>query len=342
MNKPLLSVVVPVYNAEKYIDICIQSILVQDMNDFEIILIDDGSIDQSLSKCLAYQQQDNRVKVFHIENKGVSFARNYGIKQSIGKWIMFLDSDDYLFSNCFNKIFDNLSEDVEEICCSYSTDIQNNILIQGKVVQAKDIIKMTLDSVNYNCLPDFFEIKDSTFMSCWGKLYLKEVIEKYFIFFDENLKLSEDTIFHLNYLSHINKVLLLNIEILYYRTHSLSVTNAFKEEHVLNRLYLFEKYSNILLDYHIVYLLLQLICDVEKVLKGKKRKDNEKIILNYIRENHHLFIHVKNKKLSKGKWQNKIFQLCNILLCKKYYVVSLYLIRIYINLKGKSYGEKSN
>ena len=103
VKQPTLSIIVPVYNAEKYIDQCIESVLTQSFTDFELILVNDGSTDSSLERCYAWDS-DERVKVFFTENRGVSHARNYGLKNAIGKWILFLDSDDYLVKDSLEAL----------------------------------------------------------------------------------------------------------------------------------------------------------------------------------------------------------------------------------------------
>lgn len=96
MNKPMISVIVPVYNAEKYLQRCVDSILKQSFTDFELLLIDDGSHDRSGELCDEYAEKDNRVRVFHKENGGVSSARNVGLDNALGDWLTFVDADDTL------------------------------------------------------------------------------------------------------------------------------------------------------------------------------------------------------------------------------------------------------
>ena len=96
MNQPLISVIVPVYNVEKYLDNCVMSILDQDYQNIEIILINDGSTDNSLAICHSYVGKDKRVKLFSQKNQGLSAARNLGIQKANGEFVMFVDSDDYV------------------------------------------------------------------------------------------------------------------------------------------------------------------------------------------------------------------------------------------------------
>ena len=106
----LISVVVPVYNAEKYLDKCIQSIINQKYSNLEIILVDDGSKDNSLELCKKYAESDKRIKVIHKENEGVSTARNSGIEVASGDFIAFIDSDDYIDENMYFNMMQKASE----------------------------------------------------------------------------------------------------------------------------------------------------------------------------------------------------------------------------------------
>ena len=101
----MISIIVPVYNTEKYLDQCIQSILSQTYTDFELLLIDDGSTDSSGVICDRYAEQDSRVRVFHKPNGGVSSARNIGLDNTKGEWITFLDSDDWIAPSMLDEVY---------------------------------------------------------------------------------------------------------------------------------------------------------------------------------------------------------------------------------------------
>lgn len=105
MNTPLISIIIPVYKAEKYLHCCVDSVLAQSFTNFELILIDDGSPDNSGTICDEYAKQDRRIKVFHQENQGVSAARNLGIEQAKGEWIAFIDSDDWVENTMYEEMY---------------------------------------------------------------------------------------------------------------------------------------------------------------------------------------------------------------------------------------------
>lgn len=106
MNKiPKVSIIVPIYNVEKYLDRCIQSLVNQTLNDIEIILVDDGSPDNCPSMCDEYAQKDNRIKVIHKQNAGLGYARNSGLEIAIGEYIAFVDSDDYVDTSMYETLY---------------------------------------------------------------------------------------------------------------------------------------------------------------------------------------------------------------------------------------------
>ena len=116
------SIIIPIYNAELYLDRCLQSIIAQTYNDFEVVLIDDGSVDTSLEKCNQWAKADPRVKVFHKENGGVSSARNFGLKLISNEWVCFVDADDELEYDYFgpkdkkyDKQYDNQLQKAVEV-----------------------------------------------------------------------------------------------------------------------------------------------------------------------------------------------------------------------------------
>lgn len=113
---PKISVIIPVYNTESTLHKCVDSILNQSYEDWELLLIDDGSKDHSAFICDEYAQQDKRIKVFHKENGGVSSARNIGIDNAEGKWITFIDSDDWVERNYLSNLYQN---DENDIVASY-------------------------------------------------------------------------------------------------------------------------------------------------------------------------------------------------------------------------------
>lgn len=114
-KEPIISVIVPVYKAEKYLHKCVDSLLEQTFTDFEILLVDDGSPDKSGEICDEYAEKDSRIRVFHKENGGVSSARNLALDNAKGEFVMFLDSDDWLDNVCLDVCINTINDNVLDV-----------------------------------------------------------------------------------------------------------------------------------------------------------------------------------------------------------------------------------
>ena len=199
----MISVIVPIYNSEKYIKKCIESILSQTYNNFEIILIDDGSTDNSPTICDEYAKQDNRIKVVHKKNGGVSSSRNCGIKLAKGKYLTFIDSDDY-FDNYFlaNSIKGINNVDM------YLSGLKMELYDGNKIAKTIDY---TQSKSSIMTIKELFEKQNITYPhTCicgpWAKLYKTSIIKNKNILFDEKTNLGEDTLFNLTYFKNIKNV----------------------------------------------------------------------------------------------------------------------------------------
>lgn len=179
MKEIKYSIIVPVYNCEIYLKRCVDSIINQETKNIEIILVDDGSSDSSPLICDEYSSKYNFIKTIHQKNSGVSEARNNGIKKSLGKYICFLDSDDYLAENYFNEINKILKEkpNTELINFGFYSDVDDLSL---KTISS--------DKVNYEnkfysnheeIKDDFVNLWDKSMLyNVWNKVYLKSIIEE--------------------------------------------------------------------------------------------------------------------------------------------------------------------
>ena len=193
-TNPKISVIVPVYNAEKYLHRCIDSILAQTFTDFELLLIDDGSKDKSGEICDEYAKKDKRIRVFHKENKGVSSARNVGLDNAKGEFITFCDSDDWVLDDWIYSFVDTMSAGVDMV-------VSNFIYIK------KDSNKRS-PSFNYSDVKNMLSYLDNQYILgfLWCKCFKKEIINHYKISFNTKYKICEDLEFILSYLLHIDHV----------------------------------------------------------------------------------------------------------------------------------------
>ena len=236
--EPWLSIVIPVYNAGKYIKRAIDSIINQNINGVEIIVVDDGSTDNSYTICEQIAGICNQVKLIHSENKGVSHARNVGMSCANGEWISFLDADDYLIESRLSLMQQATSGNEDLIVFNYIRDNtpSNREDEEILVMESKEAIKVLLDFERYIVLlPSSMKKNHSVFKSCWGKLYRKSLIQSNGIVFQETLTLSEDMCFNLEYMRHIKSVMVIDCEVYNYSNNFESVTHTFSEKKFLGR-----------------------------------------------------------------------------------------------------------
>ena len=190
---PEISVIVPVYNVEKYIPRCLDSLLGQTFDNIEILLVDDGSKDSSGDICDEYAARDERIKVFHKQNGGVSSARNTGLDNASGKYVMFCDPDDYAEPTWCEKLHEAIEESGGFFaCCGYN---QINI---SKNTSRIITINSEFDRPNNISLLSLY-ISNLTY-PVWNKIYNKELIYYNNMRYDETISIGEDLIFVLNYL----------------------------------------------------------------------------------------------------------------------------------------------
>lgn len=179
MNTPLLSVIVPVYNVELYISKCISSIITQTFNDIELLLIDDGSTDRSGYICDEYARNNSCIRVFHQLNNGVSSARNIGIDNARGKWITFVDSDDWVIPEFVEKIkeFVNSDYDIISFGCHY---YKNGKKLYSDEYSAFDI--------------NFYSLRDCKILhhQLWGYAFKKEIFSDRKIRLNDDIRYAED------------------------------------------------------------------------------------------------------------------------------------------------------
>lgn len=217
-----ITVVIPVYNCDKYLRRAIDSVLKQGSNEYELILINDGSVDNSLNICLEYSKNDN-VKVIDIKNSGVSNARNLGIKKASGEYIIFLDADDYFNENYFKKINKILKEaDFDIIINNYFNEYSKKC---EKVIATKKDKYYDLKQEK-NIILNL--INNATINNLGNKVYKLDYIKKYNLYFDENIDFGEDLLFNLKYINKCENVYLssfYNYNYVQYNTKSISKQN---------------------------------------------------------------------------------------------------------------------
>lgn len=226
---PKISIIVPIYNVEKYLKECVDSVLTQSFNDFELILVDDGSPDSCPLICDEYEKKDDRVRVIHKKNAGVSAARNSGIEIACGEYIWFVDADDMLLENalktaasCFDKnadimCFKNLIVyDNGEISSSEKDIAPNDFSGDASKL---DVCEMMKKACTKNLLP---------FM--WRNVYRASFLKENQIKFDESLSYGEDSVFNMQAFLIADKMFFSKEEVYLYRCRSDGVSRGYGKE----------------------------------------------------------------------------------------------------------------
>ncbi len=199
----LVSIIVPIYNSEKTLEKCIFSLQNQTYQDYELILINDGSNDSSKNICDNIAKNSNNVKVIHTSNKGVSNARNLGLKYAKGKYIQFVDADDFCELNMSETLIKKMQHsDSELIICGYYMNKPNKMTKRGV---AKDFEVKSVKSMN-------FLYESYMLHPLWNKLYLKDRIK---ILFDTDISIAEDLLFNIEYMKNCNKIEIIS-DVLYH------------------------------------------------------------------------------------------------------------------------------
>ena len=185
---PIISIIVPVYNAEKYLHRCVESILAQSFTDFELLLINDGSKDNSGEICEEYAEMDSRIRVFHKKNGGASAARNYGLDKATGKYICFIDADDWVDKDYIESLLPTEGEDL--VVCSFMYETMQSFFLSNVVrdkINIETVLHLLLDHMAV-CSP-----------CC--KIMRRDIIEENNIRFDVNVSAGEDMLFVCDYFS---------------------------------------------------------------------------------------------------------------------------------------------
>lgn len=288
-----ISIIVPVYNAEKQLHHCLDSILNQKYKFIELILINDGSTDRSGKICDEYAYKDNRIKVIHQRNQGPSKARNVGISVATGDYIQFVDSDDTIEINMTSKMVDDINDNVDLVICGYKSVNKSG---------SKTIIKEYSTTLNGTyCKNDFLSnlgylISQGLVNSPCNKIYSSRIINKFNLSFDESINMGEDLLFNLMYFNYCEKVKISN-ECLYnyllFNENSLTIN--YKSGFFENQIFLYNKIKEFLLEnncykeknkyfielgyvFNIVYCLDNLFHGNSSLDKTQRKKEIHKIV----------------------------------------------------------------
>ncbi len=237
MKNTKVSVIVPIYNTEKYLDRCVKSIVDQSYKDLEIILIDDGSPDQSPAKCDEWAKKDTRIKVIHKKNAGLGMARNTGIDEATGKYICFFDSDDYIAPSLIEECYFAAEEQVADMVCfgydrrtpdekirgSYIPTPPKNVFCGNEILE--ELLPMALAQ-------DAKTGEDWNLCLCaWGKFFsLQTIKESGWRFVSEREILSEDYYSLTAFFQYLNKVVILEKVLYHYTVNIRSLSRSYRAD----------------------------------------------------------------------------------------------------------------
>ena len=198
---PKLSIIIPIYNTEAYLPRCLDSVLSQSYTDFELLLVDDGSTDNSGAICEEYTQKDARINVFHRENGGICAARNTGLDNAQGEWIYLVDSDDELMPDGLRTLVECINDDVDVVMGGYE-----QYDLDGNLIETEKNHAITTLSKRDSLLVLFQEhsIHYSYLGYVWNRLFRNRIIQDYDLRFDTTVRIKEDTLFVTQYLCKSN------------------------------------------------------------------------------------------------------------------------------------------
>ena len=272
----LISVIVPVYNVENYIDNCVKSILEQTYKSFELILINDGSTDSSLLKCKQLEQKDSRIKVLNRQNGGASAARNSGLDVATGNYIVFIDSDDYVSKNYLENLYKAAKINNYDI-------VQCNLSATTKIMN--DVPKVNFDPNHVKEITKIQALNDRLYkVSIWGKIYSSSIFKGFH--FKEGIVYEDDASYYI-FIDKANKISLIDESLYYYYMSdnsvmrnnsdiSLEFINIYEER--IN--YFKNKKNDILVEGTYGRYCLVLMLTLAKCLKNKKNINDIDSIIN--------------------------------------------------------------
>lgn len=219
-----ISIIIPVYNSAKYLRKCLNSIINQTFDNIEIICINDGSTDNSLSIINEYAKIDSRIKVYTIENKGVSAARNYGILVATGEYIGFVDSDDWIDKDFYEKLYDAIKSEHADIAVGEIKRVNKFWQNYHLKINGKHVTENINEKVKLCNMPDKCYV--------WNKLYKSEMLKNSDIRFEEGI-IYEDILFTLQILNYSKKLVTVPGTLYYYLRHTNSLVTL-KDNKSLN------------------------------------------------------------------------------------------------------------
>lgn len=247
-----LSIIIPVYNVSKYLKRCIDSIVDQetDETDYEIVLIDDGSTDNSGTLCDAISSKYNNVRVMHKHNEGLGLTRNVGIMEAFGDYLIFVDSDDFINKDAIQAILKETEKDFDVSFFKHSLFTSNKICHSGE--KYEHVNGLTKKDFIGLCLGEPLRSDELIIGPAWKAIYKRDfLIDKKILFESERVVLSEDYIFSAKVCALAEKISFLDKEIYVYCDNPGSLTNSYREDRYKKAVYLYERMEAYIKEYNL-------------------------------------------------------------------------------------------
>lgn len=226
-----MSIIVPAYNAEKYLPDCLNSILASTYRYFEILLIDDGSLDGTGAVCDRFGREHAQIKVFHTENCGLPSARNLGIEKATGQFIGFVDADDFVSPDMFQALIDAMDEDTQMGICAFRRCIRNTLSGSQETAINRTVYLNQADTA-------LRILKGSAGPYVWNKLYRRDILNNCHIRFRPDAQSAEDQFFNAEYLQYCSKAVFCSRKMYFYITTEGSITSTFRTSRVVSNQYM--------------------------------------------------------------------------------------------------------
>lgn len=306
MEKPKVSVIIPVYNSEKYLERCLNSVVNQTLKEIEIIIVDDGSKELCASLCDELAKSDSRIQIIHKENGGAGLARNEGLKAAVGEYIGFVDSDDYIDPFMYEKLYDAAMKYDADLVLSGVCFVGGNTFSKPNeflskayfdrdTVFEKDSMKKLLLGVA-GALPD--EPDDSRYgVSVWKNIFRTDLMKEQRIsFLSERKIFSEDTLFMVDFIKHAGRAVGISGVYYYYCRNEGSFSKSYNSEH---------------LEKCMVFL-----NELEKRIEDVVRKDEYKIYLDRLAQGYgrvlcsQEIVYAKEKRIRYSVLRRRLMEIC--------------------------------
>lgn len=251
--KPAVSIVVPIYNVEKYLDRCMKSLINQTLKNIEIIMVDDGSPDNCPDICDSYFAIDNRVKVVHKQNAGLGMARNTGIDLATGEYIAFVDSDDFVELNMYEKLYEVAKKETADVVISggFIDERKDGTTHVNNIMNSIDIFEGNTKQLALEMLgskPEFRRDYIYEPSSCKGIYKLSIVNDNNIRFHSERELISEDYVFHLDLFQVTKKAICIPECYYHYCQNETSLTKIYREDRFLRNVQFYKYITKRLLD----------------------------------------------------------------------------------------------